>query len=98
MEHLTQNSIIDITNDKKGIKPNLQIIHIQSMPRRENAMERFIIILSDGKYHIEGICTNNLALAIKSGKVKNFSIVRIEEFIVNSAKNGKKFFLKKIYY
>ncbi|MES1920503.1 Rpa1ap, partial [Bonamia ostreae] len=91
MDNLSKNAIIDISNGKTTTKPLLQIIHIQNMTKRGSASaERYIIILSDGRHHMEGVCTNNLGLAIKTGRIKNFAIVRLDEFRVNTAKNGKK--------
>mmetsp|Transcript_6784 Transcript_6784/g.14694 ORF Transcript_6784/g.14694 Transcript_6784/m.14694 type:complete len:645 (+) Transcript_6784:208-2142(+) len=93
---LTQNSVqtmfsMNASGDNPSFAPTVQVIHLKKIDNKGGGgEERWKVILSDGKYFLSGMCATQLNNLVHTGVIALNSILRVNDFIVNTMGSGQK--------
>ena len=85
---LDVGAIERILNSDTSHEPVVQTLDIKRI-QTSNSGERFRLVISDGKYFIQGMLATQLSGLIKTNAIQKHSIIKLNEFVTNAI-NGRK--------
>lgn len=93
MASLTHNAISTMMADNNRPdqpRPILQVLDIRKIGQQNgNSAERYRVVLSDGQFLQQAMLATQLNELITSQQLEIFSIVRVDDWMVNQVQNRK---------
>ncbi|CAN0045283.1 unnamed protein product [Lampetra planeri] len=89
---ITDGAVAQIVEGKNPIRPVVQVLALKPVPNTQgNTVERYRVLISDGVHsHSSVMLATQLNPLVVQGKVKTHTLCRLNKFILNDMKDGRR--------